>query len=86
MVIDFRKLEGKDVDDTKIIIDLSKSLGKEMYRTATEEVDMDLGREIFNKGTIEVNPWRAKTIKNCLNDGTFLSLPNVQLSLRLTEL
>nr|WP_298672099.1 hypothetical protein [uncultured Prevotella sp.] len=73
MKINFEKIEGKDVNGKVINIDMSKTLGNQMYRTAMSEDDMNLGKEIYIKGTIEVNPRRAASIKRFINEGSFFA-------------
>jgi hypothetical protein len=80
MKIDFRKIEGKDVDDKKIIIDLSKTLGNTMYRTSLTDEEMRLGKEIYDKGSIEVNKARALSIKRYVNNGNFYAFVKIAVN------
>lgn len=71
MEIDFRKIEVKGVDGKAINVDLSKTLGNQMYRTALSDDDMRLGKEIYDDGKINLNKPRAATVKKYIANGGF---------------
>lgn len=80
MTINFSKVKGKNVDDKEIIIDLSKTLGNTMYCTAMSDEEMKLGKEIYDKGTIDVNKPRAQAIKKFVNNGSFYAFVRVAIN------
>jgi hypothetical protein len=79
MVIDFRKIEAKSVDDKKVIIDISKTLGNTIYTRAMTEEEMKFGKEIFEKGEIELNKPRALAVKKYLDSGGFYAFVKVAI-------
>lgn len=71
MKIDFRKIAVKGVDGKAINVDLSKTLGDQMYRTALSESDMKFGKEIYDNGEVDLNKPRAETVKKYVSSGGF---------------
>jgi beta-xylosidase len=80
MKIDFSKLEISDIDETKVIIDISKDLGKIMYENSFTDDELLLGKDIYVKKEIDVNKVRAEAIKKYLSSfKAFVRIPLLEL-------
>ena len=85
MKIDFRKLKVENVDGTEIEVDISKDLGKSMYLGAFAEEEMNLGKDIYKTGEVELNRVRAAAVKKTA-DKIFNAFVRVALDVVLKDI
>lgn len=64
MKIDFRKIQIKGIDGKIIEKDLSKELGNTIFGKTVDIGELDLARDIYHKGEIEVDKKNAEIIKH----------------------
>lgn len=69
MKIDFRKIELKDVEGNFFKMDIAKELGNSIYSDTGDIGELELAREIYLKGEIEVDPAKAEIIKRYIDGG-----------------
>ena len=80
MKVDFSKVTVKDIDGNDNIFDLSKDLGKIMYENSFLEEELQLGKEIYQNGEVELNKVRAEAIKKYLSSfKAFVRIPLLEL-------
>lgn len=76
MKIDFTKLTVKDIEGNEVVFDVSKDLGKIMYENSFLDEELQIGKEIYQNGEIELNKTRAEAIKKYLtNFKAFIRIP-----------
>lgn len=73
MKVDFRKIKTLKVDGSERTVDMSKTLGTIIHDTSVPREDMDLGKEIYSLGEVEVNKQRASIIKKYIMNGNFFA-------------
>lgn len=72
MKIDFRKIETFDIEGNKSTRDISKELGNAIYNNTGDIGELELAREIYKQGEIEVDAENAHIIEKYVNE-TFLA-------------
>lgn len=73
MKIDFKNIVVKDIEGVEESIDMSKELGKILYKSALSKDGMELAREIYDKGEVELNVESATSIKSVVSN-SFLAI------------
>lgn len=63
MKIDFRKIEVKDIEGNNSTLDLSKMLGNAIYKKTSDLGELELAREIYKNGEVEIDIQQAEMIK-----------------------
>lgn len=69
MKIDFRKIELKDVEGNSFEMDVSRELGNSIYRDTTDIGELELAREIYLKGEVEVDSAKAAVLRRYVERG-----------------
>lgn len=69
MKIDFRKIEVKGIDGVVTPFDLSKELGNDIYGKTADIGELELARELYLKGEIEVDAAKAITLNKYITEG-----------------
>ena len=72
MKIDFRKIEVKDIEGNNNPLDISKTLGNAIYNGTADLGELELAREIYKAGEVEVDPGQASILIKYVQ-GTFLA-------------
>lgn len=62
MLVDFRTINVKDIDGTESPVDISKELATILYRSAITMTALDLAKELYKEGQIEINEEAAVAI------------------------
>lgn len=85
MKIDFRKLVVVDLDgnpvtngEEKGFFDISKNLGNQIYSKTADIGELDLAREIYHNGEVEVTEQYASALLNYIRSG-FLAAVQVAI-------
>ena len=60
--IDFRKIEVKTLDGTPQVLDMSKELGNAIYAKTMDLGELELAREIYKNGEVEIDEVQAETL------------------------
>jgi hypothetical protein len=68
MKVDFRKVEIKDIEGKKVPHDLSKDLGNAIFKQTTDLGELDLARDIYHKGEVDLNKKDAEIIKHYVEE------------------
>lgn len=76
MKIDFKRIEIKDIEGKTVTRDVSKELGKHMYYNSMPADEMEVGREIYTNGAVDLNPARAKAVKKYADEIFFAFVRN----------
>lgn len=63
MKIDFRKLEYVEIDGKTKTIDVSKDLGNAIFRQTMDIGELDLARDVYHKGEVELTKKDAEILK-----------------------
>lgn len=85
MKIDFRKIEVRDIDGNKSTVDVSKELGNAIYNKTADIGELELAREIYKQGEVEVDAEKARIIVKYVNE-TFLAFVKEAISPVLDEI
>ncbi|MBD9177961.1 MAG: hypothetical protein EGP82_02095 [Odoribacter splanchnicus] len=83
MKIDFRKIEVTDIEGKKHPMDLSKALGNLLYENTGDIGEMDLAREIYYKGEVDL-PTDIQSIINIISAAKIKAFLKVALLNTLT--
>lgn len=67
--IDFRKIEVKNIEGKKSNLDLSKELGNVIYQKTADLGELELARNIYKNGEIEVNAEQATILNRYIREG-----------------
>lgn len=70
--IDFRKIEAADIEGNISVYDLSKTLGNAIYRQTADLGELELAREIYKKGEVEIDQQQASLLSGYIKT-TFLA-------------
>lgn len=63
MKVDFRKIGIKGVDDKIQSLDLSKELGNVIFQNTKDIGELDLARDIYHKGEVDITKGQAQSIR-----------------------
>lgn len=63
MKIDFRKIEVTDLEGNKSTVDVSKSFGNVIYQNTGDIGELELAREIYKSGEVDLSPEQAEGLK-----------------------
>lgn len=67
--IDFRKIEIKNIEGKKSTLDLSKELGNVIYQKTADLGELELARNIYKNGEIEVDAGQATILNKYIREG-----------------
>lgn len=67
--IDFRKIELKNIEGKVTPYDISKELGNDIYNKTADIGELELARELYLKGDIEVDAIKAEILKKYVSEG-----------------
>lgn len=70
--IDFRKIKTLDIEGNITDINISKELGNAIYNKTADIGELELARDIYKQGEIEVDAEKASIIVKYVNE-TFLA-------------
>lgn len=63
MIIDFRKIQVKNIEGTVEPFDISKVLGNTIYQKTADLGELELAQQIYKNGEVELSPEQAERIK-----------------------
>ena len=69
MIIDFRKIEVKDIEGNNSTEDKKKMLGNAIYQKTADLGELELAQNIYKNGEVEVSPEQAESIKKYVSTG-----------------
>lgn len=72
MKVDFRKICMTDIEGKKTPRDFSKEIGNVIFATTKEIGELDLARDIYHKGEVELTKEQAQMVKGYV-DANFLA-------------
>ena len=72
MKIDFRKIMVKDIEGKKVPHDFSKEMGNAIFSTTKDIGELDLARDIYHKGEVDMTKEQAQMVK-ALADRNFFA-------------
>lgn len=72
MEIDFKSIEIENLDGSKESLDISKELGNAIFRKTQDLGELELAREIYRKGKVDLTTEQAQAVRNYVED-TFLA-------------
>lgn len=73
MKIDFKNIVIRDIEGNEENIDMSKELGKILYRSAISKEGLELAKNIYDNGEAELDKDAATSIKGVVSNG-FLAI------------
>jgi len=85
MKIDFRKIAVKDIEGKNSNLDLSKELGNSIYRNTADLGELELARNIYKDGEVEVDAGQAEILNKYVREG-FLAFVQEALCPVLNEI
>ncbi|NLZ87402.1 MAG: hypothetical protein GX912_10515 [Gammaproteobacteria bacterium] len=69
MKIDFRKILVKDIEGNESTFDISKELGNDIYNKTADIGELELARELYLKGEIELDAIKVEILKKYIDEG-----------------
>jgi hypothetical protein len=91
MKIDFSKIQIKDIEGNTMLVsspegkavpfDLSKELGRVMFKEALDIPDWDLGMDIYHKKEVDIDKEKAEIVKKYINKYFFAYVKVIVLPL-----
>lgn len=66
--LNFKSVQVNDIDGTVKDLDFSKEIGNLIFRTTKNLGELEIAREIYQKGKIEVDEKTAEMIKNYIDE------------------
>ena len=66
MKIDFRKIQVKDIEGNNSTVDIAKMLGNAIYQKTADLGELELAREIYKNGEVELTQEQVECIKSYL--------------------
>lgn len=69
MKIDFRKIQVKDIEGNNNTVDIAKMLGNAIYQKTADLGELELARDIYKNGEVELTSEQIEIIKNYVKTG-----------------
>ena len=69
MKIDFRKIEVKDIEGDNSTLDMAKELGNTIYKKTADLGELDLARDIYKNGEVELDAGQASVLIKYVREG-----------------
>ncbi|WP_319505135.1 hypothetical protein [Bacteroides graminisolvens] len=69
MKFDFRKIKVKDIEGKESSLDISKELGNSIYRNTADLGELELARNIYKDGEVEINAEQAAILNKYVREG-----------------
>lgn len=66
MIIDFRKIQVKDIEGNNSTVDIAKMLGNTIYQKTADLGELELAQQIYKNGEVELSTEQAERIKECV--------------------
>ena len=66
MLIDFKNITIKDIEGNESTVDISKDLGNILYRSAVNQEGLEISRELYHNGEMDITKENAEVIKNII--------------------
>lgn len=63
MIIDFRKIQVKDIEGNNSTVDIAKMLGNAIYQKTADLGELELAQTIYKNGEVELSTDQAERIK-----------------------
>lgn len=73
MKIDFRNIVIKDIEGAEETVDMSKELGRVLYKSAISKEGLTLAKDIYDNGEVDLDRDSAASIKEVIVSG-FLAI------------
>lgn len=83
--IDFKKVEVTDIEGNKTALDISKELGNQIYKKTGDLGELELAREIYKNGEVEIDEAQATALSRYIKEG-FLAFVQEPLCKKLDNL
>lgn len=69
MKINFREIAVKDIEGNNSTLDLSKELGNTIYKRTADLGELDLARDIYRNGEVDVDAGQATILIKYVREG-----------------
>lgn len=69
MKIDFRKIQVQDIEGNNSTLDVSKELGNAIYGKTADIGELELARDIYKNGEVDVDAANAAIIGKYVREG-----------------
>lgn len=69
MKMDFRNIQVKDIEGNNSTVDISKILGNTIYQKTADLGELELARDIYKNGEVELTSEQIEIIKNYVKTG-----------------
>ena len=66
--IDFKQIEVKTLDGTPQVLDMAKELGNAIYAKTMDLGELELAREIYKNGKVEIDEAQATMITHIIRE------------------
>ena len=69
MKVDFRKIEVKDIEGNNSTLDMAKELGNTIYKKTADIGELELARDIYKNGEVELDAEQATILIKYIREG-----------------
>ena len=69
MKIDFREIQVKDIEGNNSTVDIAKMLGNVIYQKTADLGELELAREIYKNGEVELTQEQVECVKSYVKTG-----------------
>lgn len=69
MKVDFRKIQVKDIEGNNSTVDIAKILGNAIYQKTADLGELELARDIYRNGEVELTLEQVECIKGYVKTG-----------------
>lgn len=85
MLIDFKNITIKDIEGNESTVDISKDLGNILYKSAVNQEGLEISRELYHNGEMDITKENAEVIKSIIAS-SFLAVVQESLNPILDEI
>lgn len=84
-IFDFKQVTYQDIEGNECLVDIAKQLGNHIFSKTTDIGELDLAREIYHKGVVELTKEQAEAINDYART-SFVAFVHVPLCKQLNDL
>lgn len=69
MKVNFKNIQVKDIEGNNSTVDIAKMLGNVIYQKTADLGELELAREIYKNGEVELTQEQVECVKSCVKTG-----------------
>jgi len=80
--VDFRAVPVKDIEGNVQNIDISKTLGNQLYMQGKDIVECELGQNIYNQGEVELTDEQTEIVRKAVAGYVYVVRSGIEEALK----